>query len=98
MRFLNRAACPFALALFAFCTGCGTPSFLVTPVSSSNKLEQEEVQPGKGWAPGKIAIIPVEGMLADVKSGGFLQPTDNPVSKFVQELDEAEKDDSVKAI
>jgi len=95
---LKIRAYPLAIVALALCTGCGTPSFLVTPVSSSNKLEQEEVQPGKGWAPGKIAIIPVEGMLADVKSGGFLEATDNPVSKFVQELDEAEKDDSVKAV
>ncbi len=114
MRFLKRAVHPFdklragpfdklrasplAVVVFALCTGCGTPSFLVTPVSSSNKLEEEEVQPGKGWAPGKIAIIPIEGMLANVTSGGFLQPTDNPVSKFVQEMEEAEKDETVKAV
>jgi protease-4 len=98
MRFLIRDVFPITALLLMFCPGCGTPSFLVTPVSSSNKLDEEEVQPGKGWAPGKIAIIPLEGMLANVKSGGLLQPTENTVSKFVQEMEEAEKDDSVKAV
>ena len=60
--------------------GCGTPSFLVTPVSSSTKLMEEEVQSGKGK--GKIAIIPVEGMLMNVRTGGFMQATENSVSLF----------------
>jgi len=98
MHFRIRSVYSLAVLLFVFCLGCGTPSFLVTPVSSSNKLDEDQVQPGKGWAPGKVAIVEVEGMLANVKSGGLLQPTENTVSKFVQELEEAEKDDSVKAV
>jgi protease-4 len=98
MRFLNGAVFLLSVLGAGFFSGCGTPSFMVTPVSNSNKLEEEEVQPGKGWAPGKIAIIPVEGMLANVKAGELLQPTENTVSKFVQEMEEAEKDDSVKAV
>src|SRR5579862_10231 len=78
--------------------GCGTPSFLVTPVSSETTLKEEEVQPGKGWNHDKIAIIEVEGLLADVKSGSFLGPTENKLSLFVQQLDRAEKDDDVKAV
>ncbi len=78
--------------------GCGVPSFLVTPVENSNKLEEEEVQPGKGFVPGKVAIIEVEGLLANVKSGGFLQPTENKLSLFTQQLERAEKDSSVKAV
>jgi protease-4 len=78
--------------------GCGTPSFLITPVANSNKLEEQVVEEGKGWSPGKVAIIPVEGLLANVRSGGLLQPTENSLSLFTQELDKAEKDDSVKAV
>ena len=98
MRFFDGVVHRLVILGLALCAGCGTPSFLVSPVSNTNKLEEEEVQPGKGWSSGKIAIIPVEGMLANARSGGFLQPTDNPVSKFVQEMNEAEKDDSVKAV
>jgi hypothetical protein len=30
-------------------TGCGTPSFLVTPVQNVHRLQEIEVQPGSGW-------------------------------------------------
>jgi protease-4 len=56
------------------------------------------VQAGRGFGAGKIVIIPVEGMLADARSGGFLQASENPLSLFTQELEKAEADDSVKAI
>jgi protease-4 len=86
----------FTMLFVAAGGGCGTPSFLVTPVSSSTKLTEEDVQPGKGG--GKVVIIPVEGMLANVRSGGFLQPTENPVSEFIQELNKAAEDNDVKAV
>src|SRR5690348_3810194 len=86
------------LVLTALIAGCGAPSFLVTPVANSNTLEEQEVQPGKGWAPGKVAIVGVEGMLANVRTGGFLQATENPLSLFVQEMRQAEEDPAVKAV
>ena len=86
------------LLLTTLCTGCGTPSFLITPVANTNRLKEVEAMPGKGWRPGKIAIIEVEGMLANVRSGGFLQPTENKVSLFVQELNTAANDPDVKAV
>ena len=55
------------------CAGCGTPSFLITPVSNTSALEETEVQAGSGFSPSKIAMIEVEGMLANVKTGGLLQ-------------------------
>lgn len=84
--------------IFLLAGGCGIPSFLVTPVENSRKLEEEEVQPGKGFVPGKVAIIEVEGLLVNAKSGGFLQPTENKLSLFTQQLDRAEKDSSVRAV
>ena len=75
------------------------PSFLITPVKNTNTLQEVEAQPGhKGIGKGKIAIIEVEGMLINAKSGGFLQPTENPLSVFTQELETAERDDGVKAL
>jgi len=87
------------LILFtAMVAGCGAPSFLVTPVANSNTLEEQEVESGEGWAPGKVAIIGVEGMLANVRSGGFLQASENPLSLFTQEMKRAEDDAAVKAV
>ncbi len=82
-------------------TGCGTPSFLITPVQDVNRLDETTVAEGKGWFQDKIAIVEVEGMIANAKAGGLgtlLGSSENPVSLFVQELDRAEKDDSVKAV
>jgi protease-4 len=78
--------------------GCGTPSFLITPVANSSELDEEVVQPGRDFFPPKIAIIEVEGLLANAKTGGLLQPTENTLSLFTQQLDRAEKDSSVRAI
>src|SRR5579862_542568 len=78
--------------------GCGAPSFLVTPVANNNKLQEEEVEPGTGWFPPKVAVIGVEGMLMNARSGGFLQPTENSLSLFTQELGKVETDASVKAV
>jgi protease-4 len=78
--------------------GCGTPSFLITPVSNDNTLAEETVQPGKGFFPSKVAIIEVEGLLANARSGGFLKPTENSLSLFTQQLDKAESDPDVKAV
>jgi protease-4 len=83
---------------FCVLAGCGTPSFLITPVSNDNQLDEAEVASGKGLFPDKIAVIPVEGMLVNAKSNGFLEPTDNPVSEFTQELNTAAADSRVKAI
>jgi protease-4 len=82
-------------------SGCGMPSLLITPVSNTYELQEIDVKPGKGLfagGNGKIAIIGVEGTLMDVREGGFLQAEENPLSLFVQELDQAASDDSIKAI
>ncbi|MGA2232864.1 MAG: signal peptide peptidase SppA [Tepidisphaeraceae bacterium] len=87
---------PCLLALLA--SGCGIPSFLVTPVENSGDLQEVQVQPGQGLFAAKVAIIPVEGVLANVKSGSFLGPSENPLNLFTQELDKAANDSSVKAV
>lgn len=76
--------------------GCGVPSFLVTPIQNTNKLQERVVSAGK--TSDKIAIIEVEGMLSNMRSGGLLQPTENPVSLFTQQMRAAARDKSVKAV
>src|SRR4051812_21766786 len=78
--------------------GCGTPSFLITPVASTNALEEQTVIGGRGFFAPKIAIIEVEGMLANARTGGLLQATENSLSLFSQELDRAQGDPAVKAV
>jgi protease-4 len=86
------------LALSPLLVGCGVPSFLITPVSNTNTLREVEVREGSGWSQPKIVILEVEGMLMNARSGGFLQPTENPLSRFTQQLRAAEKDERVKAV
>jgi protease-4 len=76
--------------------GCGIGSFLVTPVTATYDLEKVEVVPGS--KADKVAIVPVEGTLLDERSDGLLQEGENPLSLFIQEMDEAANDDSVKAV
>jgi len=90
--------CSFVVALSTVSAGCGVPSFLITPVSSSTTLQERVVQRGKGLSPDKIAIIEVEGMLMNVRAGGFLQPQENKVSLFTQQMRAAARDPSVKAV
>ena len=88
-----------ALSLLALIiAGCGAPSLLITPISNRNDLIEQEVQPAKAWTYNKIVIIPVEGMISNARSPGFLQPGENPVSLLAQQLRRAEEDSSVKAI
>jgi len=79
-------------------TGCGTPSFLVTPVQNVHRLQEIEVQPGSGWSQPKIALIEVEGMLSNVRTGGFMQPTENKLSLFTQQMEAAARDPRVRAV
>ena len=83
--------------LFVFLTGCGVPSFLITPVQNTNALHEVQVEKGKRGRD-KIAMIEVEGMLVNAKSGGFLQATENPLSLFTQQMEQAARDKDVKAV
>ena len=94
----GRSLLPLLALLLATSGGCGFPSFLVTPVANSSAIEETEVQPGKGLFPDKIAIVEVEGTILNARTGGFLQPTENLVSKFAQQMEQAERDPKVKAV
>lgn len=84
-----------ALSLLFALAGCGVPSFLITPVSGVRGLKEIPVKGGTG---AKVAIIEVEGMLLNARTGGFLQPSENDVSLFVEQLEKAERDPAVRAV
>ncbi len=88
---------PLTWLLFvALLAGCA-PSFLVTPVNNTQDIEELTVREAGLFAP-KIAIVEVEGVLLNARSGGVLQPQENRVSLFTQQLDAAARDPSVKAV
>src|SRR4051794_28456755 len=96
---LHRLACAALPFLLSFALGgCGMPSLLITPLQKTHSLEKQTVMEGQGFSAPKIAIIEVEGMLLNMKSGGLLQPTENEVSRFAQEMEKAAKDPAVKAV
>jgi protease IV len=78
--------------------GCSAPSLLITPVSNTSEIHEVQVQEGKGWFAPKIALIEVEGMLINARTGGLLQAQENKLSLFTQQLHAAEKDSAVKAV
>jgi len=86
------------LLLLCLLAGCGTPSFLITPVKFTADLEEVELKPGGGFGGGKVVVIPIDGLLANAQTGGLLQPTENPMSLFQQQLDYISNDKSVKAV
>lgn len=75
------------------------PSLLITPVSGNQSLEEHIVSRGSTKRT-KIAMIPVEGLLANTRAGtgGLLGAEENKVSLFKQQLDAAAADDRVKAV
>jgi protease-4 len=85
------------VALFA--AGCGTPSFLITPVQNTHALHEIQVERGTGrGGREKIAMIELDGMLINAKTGGFLQASENPLSLFTQQMKQAARDKDVKAV
>jgi protease-4 len=79
-------------------TGCSAPSFLITPVANTNTLQEVQVEPAKGWFAPKIAMIELEGMLANARAGGLFQTQENKLSLFTQQLEQAKNDPKVKAV
>jgi len=91
MRFLS------VTILVLLCGAGCAPSFLVTPVQNVQHVEEIKVQGGK-FGGGKIALIEVEGLLANIRTGGVLQPQENKLSLFTEQLARAESDPKVKAV
>jgi protease-4 len=87
-----------SLSLLAAAGGCGTPSFLITPISNSTRLQERVVQPGKAGTAEKVAMIEVEGMLMNARVGGLFQAQENRVSLFAQQMRAAARDPAVKAV
>ncbi len=79
--------------------GCGQTAFLVQPVSAERKLAETQIDRDEGFfVTDKIAVIDVDGFLANRAKGGYMFGGENAVSLFVEKLDKARKDPLVKAV
>ncbi len=90
---------PVAALLTLVVTGCGPGSLLITPVSPSRELQEHEVLRESVWASQKIALVDVDGVIANAVPPSLLGPAgDNPVVLFKEKLDRAAADRSVRAV
>jgi len=80
-------------------SGCGQTAFRIEMVPTDQQLEKTRIQRDAGlFVVDKIAIIDVDGLLANRRRGGWLRRGENPVSLFIEKLDKAAADKSVKAV
>lgn len=94
-----RAGFVLVLCWAALTVGCGPASFLITPVSGSRALEEHVVERESIWAGKKIALVNVEGVISNARSGSLIGGVgDNPVALLKEKLDLAARDDAVKAV
>lgn len=79
--------------------GCGQTAFHVELVPTDRQLEETRIQKDAGlFVFDKILIIDVDGVLANRQKSGWLSRGENPVSLFIEKLDKAAADKSVKAV
>lgn len=79
--------------------GCGQTAFRIEMVPTDQRLEETRIQKDAGlFVMDKIAIIDVDGVLFNRSKGGLLRRGENPVSLFIEKLDKAAADKSVKAV
>ncbi len=87
------------LASVAALPGCGPAAFQVELVPAGQELEETQIQRDKGlFVLDKIAIIDVDGVMVNKQKQGLLHSGENPVSLFIEKLDKAASDQSVKAV
>jgi protease-4 len=80
-------------------TACGPTSFVITPVPAEQELREQVVLREGAWATKKIALVDVDGILRNTRERSMLTGSgENPVSLFAEKLDQAAKDDSVRAV
>ena len=86
------------IPMIAF-SGCGQTALHIELVPTDRQLEETRIQRDAGlFVSDKIAIIDVDGLLANRRRGRWMRSGENPVSLFIEKLDKAASDRSVKAV
>ena len=79
--------------------GCGHMGFQVALVRTHQRLTETQIQGDRMlFITDKVAIIDVDGMLVNRQKRGLMHAGENPVSLFIEKLDKAARDKSVKAV
>ncbi len=79
--------------------GCGGEGgFLIRPVPADQSLRETVVSSDGGWFLPKVAIIDLEGLIINQRSGGLFGDGENPVNTFYDKLEAAQSDPQVKAV
>jgi protease-4 len=91
------AACLLIAACVAM-TGCTNQGILLTPVSLNQELKETTVLSDGGLLLDKIALIDVSGVIRNERGNKLLGSGEHPVSLLREQLDEAARDRSVKAV
>lgn len=85
--------------LICVLAGCSGMRFVVEAVPAVDELTETVVIADAGASSGsKIAQIDVTGVIIDAEIPGLLSPGENPTARFVESLQIAANDPSVKAI
>lgn len=88
-----------ALAVLVVLAGCAPTSFLITPVPPDRELVEQVVARDSVWAVHKVAVLDVDGVLANARPQSVLGAVgDNPVSVFAEQLEQAAEDRMVRAV
>jgi protease-4 len=79
--------------------GCGSRAFQIQLVPTSQSLRETVIQKDDGlFVTDKIAVIDFDGLMVNRRRGGLLRTGENPVSLFIEKLDKAAADSSVRAV
>ncbi len=79
-------------------SGCGPTAYKIVPIPVDRTLDETDLIDEGGLAPAKIVLIDVQGVLINMHKPSFFEEGENPVSVFVEKLDRAAKDRSVRAV
>jgi protease-4 len=90
---------PALLAIVLLSAGCGGVRFVIDAVPAVDDITETTVlsDPGAKRS-SKVAMIDVNGVLADARVTERLSSGENPVNRFTESLRRAEKDRRVKAV
>jgi protease-4 len=100
-RMIRRNGCLYLgiLILPIILAGCGQTAFQIELVPTDRQLEETRIQKDAGlFVFDKIAIVDIDGTISNRRRGGWLRSGENPVSLFIEKLDKAASDRSVKAV
>jgi protease-4 len=87
-----------AVAAAVAVTGCGPTAFRVEPVPVDRSLKEEVLYDEGGWAPPKVAIVDVAGVLINANEPQLFGEGEHPVAMLTEKLDAARRDPAVKAV